>query len=353
MPNEHPLHPLILPCETTETNYNYNVGGEVKKTVPFTKELREWLLSFKAIGIRFVDTLSELRQFTKHESKQAMCVYENEVIYQFLPVTNDDDGENFIRPNNVAPTSAGRWVKKLSFLDTYGDLWNLVRYQGVQTTGSGEPTSDNDRSWYVDNTAGIDDVTTTGEQTSPFKTIEYAIERYGTELKFWRGKLTLTLLANYTDPISILNFFNCNLEIITETAIGGVGIISNIQDVSLYGNNIVKITGTGAIANMRAEKNHWIELTGSEIPMVSNIQIVFNDNVSIQGMIMRSDVEFSNISNLLISSLQIDYGNTMSMLRCVAHLSGVDGEVVAYNSVVTRSLAADVTGVRSLIGANI
>ena len=78
-----------IPIEqTAETNYNYNVGGEVKKTVPFTKELREWLLMFRSRGIRFADTIDELRLFTKHENKQMFGVIENGAIYQYQLVTN-------------------------------------------------------------------------------------------------------------------------------------------------------------------------------------------------------------------------------------------------------------------------
>ena len=252
-----------IPIEqTAETNYNYNVGGEVKKTVPFTKELREWLLMFRSRGIRFADTIDELRLFAKHENKQMFGVIENGAIYQYQLVTTSDDGENAIMPENVFSYNTGRWVKVLSFSNEIVSLWSQMQYVGVWGNNP-LPISSTDTIFYINNQSGIDSDINDGSITNQFKTISYAINRFGVTQNYWNGLLTLNITSDYTEPISILNYFNSNLIINSGNY--------DISSIEMYGNGNITLSGDGEIGVLKSMLNQNISVDfftfnpGSEI----------------------------------------------------------------------------------------
>lgn len=107
--------------EVTSDSIYYEVGGERKKTVPFTVELREWLIIAHKIGLVFLDTLQDIRLLTIHQQGMVCGCFENLAIYQFNELSEDaDDGENVIKPDNAFET--GRWLIKAKLDSGYNEL---------------------------------------------------------------------------------------------------------------------------------------------------------------------------------------------------------------------------------------
>ena len=111
---------MVVEEVSTETTY-YEVGGERKKTVPFTIELREWLIIAHKIGLVFLDTLQDIRLLTVHQQGMVCGSFENLAIYQFNELSTDaDDGESVIKPDNAYET--GRWLLKAKLDSGYNEL---------------------------------------------------------------------------------------------------------------------------------------------------------------------------------------------------------------------------------------
>lgn len=332
-----------IPMEqTTETNYNYNVGGEVKKTVPFTKELREWLLMFKSRGIRFADTIDELRLFTKHENKQMFGVIENGSIYQYQLVTTTDDGENAIKPDNVYSYNTGRWIKVLSFSNEIVNLWSQMQYVGVWGNNP-VPISATDTTYYIDNANGIDNSTIDGTMAHPFKTVAYAISRFGVTNHYWNGKLTLELIADYTETISILNYFNSNLVI-------NAGAY-NISEIEMYGNGVIEIRSIGGeIGVLKSSLNQKMIVIGETFNPNSVISFSNDYNVLLESCYVREIITIQDIKGTVNLSETVVYPTYhIGLLRCKAHVSAIDGDIRANHCFITRTLSPYITGTHNVI----
>lgn len=331
-----------IPMEqTTETNYNYNVGGEVKKTVPFTKELREWLLMFKSRGIRFADTIDELRLFTKHENKQMFGVIENGSIYQYQLVTTPDDGENTIMPENVFSYNTGRWVKVLSFSNEIVSLWSQMQYVGVW--GSNPlPISSTDTIFYINNQSGIDSDINDGSITNQFKTIGYAINRFGVTQNYWNGLLTLNITSDYTEPISILNYFNSNLII----NFGNY----DISAIEMYGNGNITLFGGGEIGVLKSMLNQNISVDLFTFNTGSDISFTNDYNVTISSCSVREKIRIHDCKGTVqLGGLTIYPPYYVDLLRCKAHVSSIDGDIRANHCFITRASAPYITGTHNVI----
>lgn len=331
-----------IPMEqTTETNYNYNVGGEVKKTVPFTKELREWLLMFKSRGIRFADTIDELRLFTKHENKQMFGVIENGSIYQYQLVTTPDDGENTIMPENVFSYNTGRWVKVLSFSNEIVSLWSQMQYIGVWGNNP-LPISSTDTIFYINNQSGIDSDINDGSITNPFKTIGYAINRFGVTQNYWNGLLTLNITSDYTEPISILNYFNSNLII----NFGNY----DISAIEMYGNGNITLSGGGEIGVLKSMLNQNISVDLSTFDTKSDISFTNDYNVTISSCFVREKIRIHDCKGTVqLGGLTIYPPYYVDLLRCKAHVSSIDGDIRANYCFITRTLAPYIYGSHNVI----
>lgn len=98
------------------TGTAYDVGGENKRVVPFTIQQREWLSKFHNIGILFFSTITTLRLITDHQTDMVAGCFENFAIYSYDSDSMEiDDGENYLRPNNVDQYTAGRWILRAKF----------------------------------------------------------------------------------------------------------------------------------------------------------------------------------------------------------------------------------------------
>lgn len=226
---------LVAIQETEERPYLYDVGGEQKETINFTKELRQWLQSFIAIGGRCLDTLAEMRQLTQHYAGQVMVCFENEGVYQYQLVTTEDDGENSIMPDNVYAENTGRWILKAKLTATAYNMWSILKY----TSSANESTT-----YYVDAVNGTDSETKDGTVDNPFKTVQYAIDTYVYVHGYWKGTLTIKLKCDYAPPLTIQGLIgNGSLVIQSDSAI--VRVIS-AGDVFSILNNQVRI-GLSAI----------------------------------------------------------------------------------------------------------
>ena len=73
---------MVIEEVTTGETY-YEQGGERKRTVSFTVELREWLIIAHKIGLVFLDTLQDIRLLTVHQQGMVCGCFENLAIYQF------------------------------------------------------------------------------------------------------------------------------------------------------------------------------------------------------------------------------------------------------------------------------
>jgi len=73
-------------------------------------------------SVRLYDTLTDLRAETDYDGNSFGAVGENEFVYGFDPTeTTADDGDNYIKPDDIGGGSPGRWVK--SAVLTYGDMY--------------------------------------------------------------------------------------------------------------------------------------------------------------------------------------------------------------------------------------
>ena len=119
----------------TYTPSIYTTGGENKRTVDFTLELREWVQRFKNTGILFYDTINDLRTITAHNTDMVAGVYENVGIYCYDETSLvTDDGEFYIKPNNIDSVNAGRWVLKAKLSGQ--DVWFYTDETAFPSTGN-------------------------------------------------------------------------------------------------------------------------------------------------------------------------------------------------------------------------
>lgn len=103
---------MVIEEYTSQVPY-YEVGGELKKTVPFTIELREWLTISHNVGVVFYDTLEQIRSLAVHKHSMVCGCFENLTIYQYHELSVDtDDGDAVIQPHNVFIDQTGRWLLK-------------------------------------------------------------------------------------------------------------------------------------------------------------------------------------------------------------------------------------------------
>ena len=323
-----------IPMEqTTETNYNYNVGGEVKKTVPFTKELREWLLMFKSRGIRFADTIDELRLFTKHENKQMFGVIENGSIYQYQIVTTPDDGENSIKPDNVYSYNTGRWIKVLSFSTDMQPLSKVVtvNYNFVSDYPDGRifKTAENAQTWITANGGILSDSNT------------------------WTIKLPSGLI---TEPLTKLPFieFEVSTGTIIDELTSGVAYSTDADlpkaiMVNAQINTLVIPSGTCAVLFNCITNSIEIEDDTSRLVVqggfhadldLGNSDCTF-DNVRINGNI------FSNFNNAdftrstIQNNVTIASGETLKLVDSVCKSITNNGTLKNYQPTYGCSLTAD------------
>lgn len=222
---------LVTIQENEDRPYLYDVGGEQKETINFTKELRQWLQSFIAIGGRCLDTLSEIRQLTQHYAGQVMVCFENEGVYQYQLVTTEDDGENSIIPDNVYAENTGRWILKAKLTATAYNMWSILKY----TTSANENTA-----YYVDAINGTDSETKDGTADNPFKTVQYAIDTYVYAHGYWKGTLTIKLKSDYAPPLTIQGLIG-NGSLVIQPDSATVRVVSNGGLFSIL-NNQVKIS---------------------------------------------------------------------------------------------------------------
>ena len=185
---------LVTIEENEDRSYLYDVGGEQKETVPFTKELRQWQQSFINIGGRALNTITDIRSLTKHTSGQVMICFENNGIYQYQSVFTVDDGDTVLMPDNVFEENAGRWILKARLDATTFNLWSTLKY--------GTALSEN-QTIYVDNVNGADNGDEDGTVSNPFKTIQYAIDTYVVAHGYWKGILTIKLQSDYADNVTL------------------------------------------------------------------------------------------------------------------------------------------------------
>ena len=125
------------------------------------------------------------------------------------------------------------------------------------------PISSTDTIFYINNQSGIDSDINDGSITNQFKTISYAINRFGVTQNYWNGLLTLNITSDYTEPISILNYFNSNLIINSGNY--------DISSIEMYGNGNITLSGDGEIGVLKSMLNQNISVDfftfnpGSEI----------------------------------------------------------------------------------------
>lgn len=109
---------MVIEEHTSQVPY-YTVGGELKKTVPFTIELREWLTISHKIGLVFYNTLEQIRQLEVYQRGMVCGCFENLSIYQYDDINNDaDDGVNVIQPHTVYIDQTGRWLLKATLANS-------------------------------------------------------------------------------------------------------------------------------------------------------------------------------------------------------------------------------------------
>lgn len=222
---------LVTIEENEDRSYLYDVGGEQKETVPFTKELRQWQQSFINIGGRALNTLADIRSLTKHIAGQVMICFENNGVYQYQNIIIDDDGETILMPDNVFVENAGRWVLRVKLDTTSFNLWSTLKY--------GTALSE-DQTIYVDYINGIDSDNEDGTINNPFKTVQYAIDTYVVAHGYWKGALTIKLKEDYTPALSIVGLIgNGSLVIESDSA-----TVRNVSSGTVFNakNNQVKIS---------------------------------------------------------------------------------------------------------------
>lgn len=269
---------FINVIENEDRPYLYDVGGEQKETVPMTKELRQWLQSFIAVGGRGLNTFAEIREITKHYAGQVMICFENNAIYQYQSVTTEDNGSTCLKPDNVDSLMNGRWILKTYLTDTAYNIWSVLKYDGDVVENV---------TLYVDNVNGTDDVINDGTELLPFKTIQYAIDTYVYSRGYWKGTLIIRLIEDYADVLSL------------------VGLIGNGSLVIQSNDAVKKNVSAGEYVTV---KNNQVKIALINIEatsmLVQNSDVAFIAVITGDGTVTNSKI---NISQESVFSLDVDY----------------------------------------------
>lgn len=87
--------------------------------------------------------ITEIRAITDYEEGQDLGIYATATIYEFVDsVTNDDDGDTYLKPDDIDSADAGRWVKRKTFVTedsltyTSQERFSLIGHTSIPTAFS-------------------------------------------------------------------------------------------------------------------------------------------------------------------------------------------------------------------------
>ena len=199
------------------------------------------------------------------------------------------------------------------------------------------PISSTDTIFYINNQSGIDSDINDGSITNQFKTISYALNRFGVTQNYWNGLLTLNITSDYTEPISILNYFNSNLIINSGNY--------DISSIEMYGNGNITLSGDGEIGVLKSMLNQNISVDFFTFNPGSEISFTNDYNVTVSSCFVREKIKIHECKGTVqLSELTIYPTYYVDLLRCKAHVSAIDGDIKANYCFITRALSPYISG---------